>query len=804
MPICGTYVPPKNTQIMQSKIFPFYRKMQRFAFLVIISIFALGTQAQNGHGTIPVQTTQDSSTIVQYSIDTLESYPVGPGVVYTRFTITNSGKTRNCYLYDVDLTNPYIRVEETHATTIGKTEGMVTTHHRLDAEGHRSIGSVNCNFWIVNNDENLIGVACTGQVRNGKIGANITNWGLGVAASMGLPEEEQKQELGFLMIDREGKAFIDQYSWDSWVRIDSTSKKLRETNRNRNNPNENEIVLFNSDLGTTATRTVDDLYEVVLDLTGNWVINEEMHGIVRSTNTTGGTIVGEHQAVLQARGTRKAFLQQAGIGDTIHFTIGIYAALTEEYPQIEQLSAGNCLVMKDYRLRFRNWAEQYNNQNYPRTGFGISQDHQRLWMMVMEKPGMFTHEMCSILRYFGASSAMGADGGGSAQFNLGGHILNPTTEANPRAVSNAIFLFSTSPDDEQPASLLFHDGATGTLELPSYASYAPHLRAYNQYGVLIENDYEGFTLSCDPASLGTISADGKIFTASPIGGDGVLVATAGNACVEKAVHIEAGDVRIALDSVICDLQPYAIELYSSSAAGELPVDPGMATWESRDTTIATVDEEGHLRGVRNGRTVVYGTLGVKTDSLGVNVQIADSRWMRQDVDSKDTILNYSSTRGAAVEMPLNLTLYGRPSAVEITILSQPDIKSATVTTSCANTSRHTTTVEAELMTSTMLEPQDFSHSLHLTPEIFSDNPDAGAYPLYIEKFKCMFTGIEKNTDYLFRLVDIICEYASWQEVEALPKVGNDETNMPVKMIVGGQMYILKNNKIYDIHGNEIR
>lgn len=148
-----------------------------------------------------------------------------------------------------------------------------------------------------------------------------------------------------------------------------------------------------------------------------------------------------------------------------------------------------------------------HNKNYPRTGFGITADHQRLFMLVMQKPGMYTHEMCSILRYFGASDAMGADGGGSAQFNLGGQIINPTTEGSPRAVSNAIFLFSTAPDDDSPATLLFHDNMLDELNLPSYSSYTPHVRAYNRYDMMIADDYPDFTLSCQPASLGTISDD---------------------------------------------------------------------------------------------------------------------------------------------------------------------------------------------------------------------------------------------------------------------------------------------------------
>lgn len=769
---------------------------------VITAVILLGLSsayAQNGHGTIPIQANQDSTTILTYQIDTLESYPVAPGVVYTRFTITNSSNTRNCYLYDVDLSNPYIRVEEAHSATIGKTEAMVTTHKRLDAEEHRSVGSVNCNFWETTNNEGLIGVACTGQVSNGKIGASITNWGLGVAASVGLPAEEQLQELGFLMIDTEGKAWVDQYSWNSGIRIGQETYPLREANRNRNNPQADEIVLFNSDLGANATRTASDLYEVVMELTDDceWAINRELRGRVISANTTGGTLIGARQAVLQGRGTGKTFLQKAAVGDTIAFAIGIFRALTQEYPQIAQLSAGNCYVMRNYRLTFRNWKEDYNNRNYPRTGFGVSEDHQRLWMLVMEKPGMYTHEMCSILRHFGACYAMGADGGGSAQFNLMGKIINPTTEANPRAVSNAIFLFATSPDDNTPATLLFHDH-TATLNLPSYASYTPDIRAYNQYGLLISNNFTDYTLSCQPESLGTISADGKSFTASPTGGDGLLIVTAGEAQVTKTIHISAGELSLALDSIICDLDPYTIELFSTSEAGRLPVDPAMASWRSTDEQVATV-ENGVLRGVSNGSAIVYGTLGDKTDSLLVRVEIAHREWMAQDVRLVDTVLNYSSTRGAAVETPLNLTICGRPTEVVIELASEPSIKSATVTTLCANTERHTTSVEVTADETSA----DVTHRLSILPEIFSEQPGAGMYPFFIEKFKCMLTNITKNTDYSFRVISVTCHYNSWNEIpDALPAVQDD--HRPVKFIIDGQLYIMRNNKIYDIHGKQIR
>jgi len=164
------------------------------------------------HGTINIQTNLDSTVILQYTIDTLDSYQVGPGIVYTRFDITDSKQTRHCYIYEVDLTNPYNLVEESHSTTIGNTERMADAHVRLDSANHRSIGSVNCNFWIVSSQDEgqyngLTGVACTGQVRNGKIGANITNWNIGHGNAD--PVLGRSQDIGYLMIDDQKRAHID-------------------------------------------------------------------------------------------------------------------------------------------------------------------------------------------------------------------------------------------------------------------------------------------------------------------------------------------------------------------------------------------------------------------------------------------------------------------------------------------------------------------------------------------------------------------------------------------------------------------
>ena len=96
-----------------------------------------------------------------------------------------------------------------------------------------------------------------------------------------------------------------------------------------------------------------------------------------------------------------------------------------------------------------------------------------------------------------------------------------------------------------------------------------------------------------------------------------------------------------------------------------------------------------------------------------------------------------------------------------------------------------------------------THRIVLEPSIFTDTPDPGSYPFGIEKFKCMFDNIQKNTDYHFSFVEMICYYSSWQELaQALPAIPAETKTF--KFVIDRQVYIMNNNKIFDIHGKQIR
>ena len=797
--------------------------------LILILSIIMSANLLAQHGTINIQANLDSTKILQYEIDTLESYQVGPGIIYTRFDITNSGTKRHCYIYEVDLTNPYNTVEESHHTTIGYTERMADAHLRLDAPNHRSIGSVNCNFWIVSTQDegkynNLTGVACTGQVSNGKIGANITNWNIGHGDAD--PVFGRSQDIGYLMIDGQKKAHIDQFSWDAHLAIHGQSMPISETNRNRNNPSDNEVVLFNSDMGTKATLTKAEIdarlgtnlpmIELVVKLDQEWAINQHLFAEVVSINTTGGTKIEDGYAVLRGRGTGKTFLETAQVGDKVQFIIGMYESSTGARPDIQQLSAGNCYVMREGRLTNRNWNEDYNNKNYPRTGFGVSRDHNTLWMMVMEKPGMYTHEMASILRHFGAWEAAGADGGGSAQFNLGGQIINPTTEGVPRAVGNSIVLFSTAPDD----SIVTEMRTTSTLiRLPKYAAIKPDFLGYNQYGLLVDKQLPNVQLSCAPET-GYITEDGYFVCL----GNGILTASYGEASLPiEIVLVDAAAPKLRLDSVLISTGlDYPIEINGELDNKQFDMLPSAFTWTVDDPAICQV-ENGILKGLQNGRTTIHGSIGDITLHLIVKVEAPqhtpylwedmidiDNRWELKTANSKwnttfhanthgmaELYLNYTGGRAPHITLKADTLLYSTPYAMELRFTPQDSLIEKI-------TFQYQRNGDNTLYTYNYVDfvPNELNH-IHIDfNELFGVADDHAIYPITLKTIKITPETKATQQEYRMPIEGIYLHY------KGLPTQGTHvdnllQTETADKLLHNGQLIIIKNNKTYNILGHEI-
>lgn len=770
-----------------------------------------------------------------YPVDTLEHYQVGPGTTYTRFDVRMGSTNHHLYLLTVDLENPYVKLEEEQGgDRMGATETLVSVSQRIDSLGHRPIGGVNCNFWIVSSQavgtsEGLLGVPFAGTAKDGMLLGEPEGWNAGHG------------DRGFVMIDDMQRAFIRNLSYKGRVVKGSKSAAIRDVNRNRVNPNDNEIALFNRYCGATTRAIPDSAIEVIFDAPQGWAVNDSMTCVVTAVNHTGGTALTNNMGAFQARGARGNWCAtNLAVGDTFAIYLGVYAtSLTpdDDYsadslaPHVMQMVTGNCLVMANGVLTSRNTNEQYNNQNYPRTMLATNNEGTRFWMLVSEKPGNYTAEMCAILRNDGATWAAGMDGGGSAQFNLFGATLNPTTEGTPRAVANSLFVINRAPESSEVARI--EQVSTAAQQVDAYATYTPSLRFYNPYGTLLPAHTTPYTLSLAPASLGTIAADGRSFTAGPVAGEGVLTVTSGEATLSFPVSVEAGELHLRLDSVLTDHRPYTLEVLT----GEAVVPADVLVWESADESIVQV-ENGVITGIANGETVVRGVLGeshleqpVKVEipqdslylwreyvsllapSLGTEALLDASKGFEPTLslseDSAVTRLDFTFavTRSAYVRFTPQLPLYALPDSLILMLRTDALVKNMRVY------GRGNMAASKATFTSSVL-PDTAWTRIAVPVSAWTDVTDRASYPVWFEGFELQLDSKTAAGDRYVEWQTPLLRYADYvlPEPDALDEIDafditssfGSDSSVPTKFWHNGHLYILYHSHLYTPLGLSLR
>ncbi len=585
---------------------------------------------------------------VDKQIDSLEYRMIGPGVSYTKFTLPDY--PLSAYLLEVDLTNPYNLIETFQAQNqVGRTEAMTSAYSRLNSELHTTLGGVNGNFWIVSGQgqpTELLGVPHSGSAVNGEMITDPNAWNRGHG------------EIGFAMLDASKKLWLDDIEFAGTVKISNIGEyPISEINRKRDS--ENELVLFNSFLGSQPTRSDDNGIEVFIKLKDgeSWSVNQDVECIVTRVVSNKGANLLEGEVVLSGSGAAQTFLQNLSEGDFLTVNMSVKTLTDNQYPRVEQMITGNALVMKDGILTNRNYNETYNTQLYPRTGIASSQDGKTLYLIVIDKMGKSvgasTETMCNILKAFGADNATSMDGGGSAQMMVDGLIVNNPADGRERAVANGWFLFHNAPDDNEIEQIDFNDLRR---ELPSLAIYKPTILGYNQYGVLVDKDLANYTLSCTEG-LGEITDDGA-FIANGTLTSGTLTVEYNEAKVSKQIKIVSGNIAFRLDSVLIDNRfEYPIEVQSTSESEILSIPPSLLTWSVEDNTVSSI-EEGVLKGLKNGMTILEGSVGDVNDDLKVYVEISDNEIFVHDDFSKTE--NWSLS--ASSQLNASLSAIGIPSA----------------------------------------------------------------------------------------------------------------------------------------------
>lgn len=809
--------------------------------LLTLLLMAVGATSLNAQDTPAILINGET-----YEIEHLITREEGPGILYRRIRIP--AYPLNVNMVEVDLTNPYNRIETMQAgDALYKTEKLVTAAERYTTEEKRVIAGANANFWCVATQEPysdlLIGATYNGNVRNGQIitetNAYSDQWDGGPSRT------------GVVAIDTSKKLWIESMNFKGYVKSDKIgSPEIIQVNKV---VRDNEIALYNSFYGTAKTFMPVNQYkgddnkqhfeivsgvatEVYLTINDgeSWMAGRDMKCTVAEVKADAGTgTLGSYDLCLVGRGTNKDLLAQLSAGDQVTINYGWTSADGTTTPEIEQLIGGNAIVMLNGEKTGRNTDETYNSQVYSRTGYGMSADGKKLYIIVIDKStdpvygtsaGCSTSVMCDILLNFGCANVCTMDAGGSAQMLIDGQIVNKTTESTPRAVANGWFVYSIAPQDQTVARLEFYEN---NLQAPPYSTYSPKVMAYNQYGDIVSEDFRDFTLSCD-ASIGT--CEGSSFTAGGNFGSGIITASYNGISVSAQMTIVKSDIAIRIKpTILIDAhREYPIEVTATIGDNIYEYNPSAISWSISDEQIATVDANGVLRGVAEGSTQLVGVIGEYKDTTTVKVEIANAPVMYP--------ADFTSWKGSAVSGITNTTLaedgtlsftYGSPRgasayvqiAKDITYYSLPD-KLWLKFTSTAPLSSLIVDLRSPLnvrVNKVEILPTDgesfeanIQHAVEIPISALGSPADLILYPLSLHYIQFY---VEKSSmtkgDYTIKIDELSAEYSNYSTGVESVAVGDAlSTNLYPNPVKGGVVSIssssiIESVEIYALSGRRL-
>ena len=763
--------------------------MKKILSLVATMAITLSASAE----IIPIQGTD-------YQADILINRDLGPGVNYKRIRIPDF--PLNVNMITMDLNNPYNRVETTQGgEQLGKTEKLANAYTRQYTEEKRPLAGANGNFWCVSGQwpwaEYLVGATFNGNVRNGEIitetNAHTDWWG----HNNGSP--------GCVAITPDKRMYIDFMYYRGWV----TNEKLGSLVIHQTNKlvRDGEIGLYNhffgrdksfipadqyaDESGTQRLRRAENVStEVYLKINeGNeWMVGRPMSCTVQEVKTDAGAgKLGDYDLCLMGRGANKDLLASLVPGDVLTIDLK-WLQPDGTAPEIEQLIGGNGVVMVDGVLTDLNTVDSYNSKTYSRTAYGTTADRKTLINVVIDmsvdpvygkSAGCNTFVMCDIMKYFGCTNIMNMDAGGSAQMMVEGKVINKTTEGTPRAVANGWFFYSIAPQDDVITRLEFEEYS---LQAPIYSQYKPVILGYNQYGDLIDKDVQGFTLSC-PDSLGT--CDGMRFIAGGNACQSELTATYNGVSVSKKIDVVDAEIAIRIKPILIDAsREYPMEVTAQIGENIYTYDASSIKWTVEDPTVADIDENGVLRGLKEGTTKVTGLVGEFLDETTVNVEIAKAAVVTASdmtgwtVKGSSGVTNgklaedgtlsftYGAPRSPYIQMAKEIKYYSLPDKLWLEFTPTVDVKTVNID---LRTPLHNKVNKVDIAPTTGdVFAAGTTHRIELPISALGDPADLINYPITLQYIN--FT-INANTAYKgeqsIKISELSAEYNNYASVESV-------------------------------------
>lgn len=557
-----------------------------------------------------------------YTVDTLFHANIGPGTSQTSLLVTGAYKLRVFYT-TTDLTNPYVEMRSIKAGNKLAAVATVTSMAKSkDKEGARYFAGVNADFF---GNSQPIGTTVVDREVYYTIDNGWNQWA----------------------IDANNVPFIGTITLSGKVTKDDVSNPITAFNVGRG---ENHMIIYTPKFGSNTKTNQYGTEAILTPVDKPLLVGETVKMKVTGTpSSTGSLAIPAGSYVLSGHGTSREFVAALADGDEIEVTVNFKKEDGTEFAPT-QVSGGLPIILSDGKVTDTQGAIDHLTALNPRTAIGHDATKTKLVMLVVDgrstiSQGCVSRVLADIMREVGCTEALNFDGGGSSILytrDLG--TRNVPSEGTERAVTNAVFAVATSPTDNNIASIEF---AMASKDLPQHSYFKPTIFGFNKYGSLVSTDLKGFTLSCDE-ELGTVSEDGTTLLISGTGCHN-LTAKYGDLTVTVPISVTTS-TNCRYKSVTTDsFNDYKVDLYANYGDQELSLNNKAFTWSSDDTSIATVNEDGIIHGVKNGKTTIHGSFEGTTYDIEVNVEIPTSRYQAIDpnLDPNSWTFSTSSMENAS-------------------------------------------------------------------------------------------------------------------------------------------------------------
>lgn len=763
----------------------------------------------------------------QHEVDELISMSIGPGITYKR--LRSDTYPLNINMLIMDVTNPYNRLETTTANESAQgTELLVNAAARQTTAEKRVLAGANSNFWCVATQEpyspTLVGCCYGGHARNGEMitetNMHADQWNHGWTHT------------GVIGIDVDKMLHVGHLYYRGYIKHDKIgSPEIYQVNKVVRS---GEIGMYNSFYGKNKTfRPVDqytassgkpawnivngDCTEVLLTFAEGqkWKISEPMTFVVSEVRLNAGTgTLGNNDVALVGRGDKQALLANLSVGDVVTLETNYYE--NDQPVKLENFVAGNATVMLGGELTEFNYTETYNSQVYSRTGYGMSADGKTLYVVVIDKSsdktygtsaGCPTRVMCELARHYGCSNMVNCDAGGSAEMYYNGEIINTTTDGVPRAVSNGMFLYSVAPKDDQVARLEFYDV---TLLAPSYSTYSPRIIAYNQYGDVLDYDFRDYTLSCDE---GLGSCEGNVFIAGSTPMTAPLTATYNGVSVSKDITVKNSEISLRIKPLVIDhVRSYKMEVTATVGANVYSYDPSRLDWTVEDESVAVINADGILTGLKSGETTIKVNVGECSDETTLRVEIPwaqlipvtdNSGWTFKQSGVKNAVMDESgkvdftvavSRLAPSVELVKPVELYSLPESLWLSFESDLKVDMVQADVRTPQTTR--ANYSAATNDGNGFEPGQ-SYRVEFPLSAYGDLSDLINFPLKLNSVKFTFPRDNSlNGKHYVKLNALETSYKNFSGVEDVAIASEISTSVvSPNPVVGGVMNVIATAEI---------